>query len=320
MPPEALDRMVELSPGSGTLRSEDSRVEGLMEELRQRVSAVGGTADLLGSGGITADALRDSPMYRDVAYPLGLPGSSFLLHSGASGEFLIHSSWPEVARRPFGEATQQVLESLLPGFAAGIGALARLGDARQAIAVLLDALEDGALVLDAGARRVLARNAALEALLREETDLRGLEFNIAQSAVAALRRNGPPWNGGSADPQALSRGWRSARGSSYRFRSVRLPAGSVARDEAILVLIQLVGPPVPDAPELIHRFGFTRREAQVALQLAYGRSDRQIASDLALSPHTIRHHAEAIFLKVGVTSRKALALHLSMKPDRRTSG
>jgi DNA-binding CsgD family transcriptional regulator len=76
------------------------------------------------------------------------------------------------------------------------------------------------------------------------------------------------------------------------------------------VLVQRVRPLVPEAPELMRRFGLTRREADVACSLAYGRSDREIATELGLSTHTVRHHAEAIFIKTGVTSRKALALHL----------
>jgi DNA-binding CsgD family transcriptional regulator len=81
-----------------------------------------------------------------------------------------------------------------------------------------------------------------------------------------------------------------------------------------LVLIQRVGPTVPETADLMQRFGLTRREADVAQRLAYGRSDREIAAELGLSRHTIRHHAESIFLKVGVTSRKALALHLGTAP------
>jgi DNA-binding CsgD family transcriptional regulator len=92
---------------------------------------------------------------------------------------------------------------------------------------------------------------------------------------------------------------------------LRWPAGHVAPREVILIVLQRTGPLVPGLNELIRRFGFTTREADVAQRLAYGGSDRTIAAELHLSPHTIRHHVEAIFLKVGVTSRKALALHLN---------
>jgi DNA-binding CsgD family transcriptional regulator len=311
MPQQWLDRMLELTPGPGSLRTTDPSVESLMEGMRRRVSGVATSADLLGPGALTVDQLRESPVFRDVAFPLGLPGSTMLFHSGASGEFILHASYPEIERRAFGADTQQILGSLLPAFAASIGALSRLGSARQAIAALLDALHDGAVVFTTDARRVLARNDAMTALIRREPDRAGLELVLLQSALGAIRRPGRKAGSLNQDRRALAAGWRSASGVSYRLRSVRLPAGSVARGEAILVLIQRVGPAMPNRVDLIRRFGLTRREADVALQLAYGRSDREIATELRISPHTVRHHAEAVFLKVGVTSRKALALHLS---------
>ena len=81
-------------------------------------------------------------------------------------------------------------------------------------------------------------------------------------------------------------------------------------DESILVLIQRLSPAVPACQDLRMRFGLTLREAQVARLLAMGRSDREIAAELNLSHHTVRHHGEAVFVKIGVTSRKALLLHL----------
>lgn len=222
----------------------------------------------------------------------------------------MHASYPEIERRAFGDDTRQVLGSLLPAFAASVGALGRLGNARRAIAVLLDVLQDGAVVFATDARRVLARNSAMSRLIAGEPDRVGLELAILHSALAAVHRSSAKSESQPPDSWALSRGWRSENGVSYRLRSVRLPSGSVARDEAILVLIQRVGSVLPDPLELMRRFRLTRREAEVAWHLARGSSDREVAAHLRLSPHTVRHHAESIFLKVGVTSRKALALHL----------
>jgi DNA-binding CsgD family transcriptional regulator len=319
IPRSYLDRLAELSllePGS--LRSSDPCVETLMENMRHRVSAVATSMDLLepGPGGFRTEELKETPIFRDVACPLGVPGSALLFHSGATGEFMIHAAYPEIERRPFGEATHAVLSALLPGFAASMGALARLGNARQAIAVLLDVLADGAVVFDAGGREVLARNVAMGTLARDEPDASGLERTVIQAAAAAAwQTSASPPVPSTRDSQALSRGWRSSAGTSYRVRAVRLPSGSLTAGEAILVLIQRIGPQVPDASELRQRFGLTRREAEVAHRLAYGRSDREIATELGLSPHTVRHHAEAVFVKAGVTSRKALALHLGSSHD-----
>jgi DNA-binding CsgD family transcriptional regulator len=318
LPQKYLDRLAELSvTAPGHLGAGDPCVEPVMDGLRRRVSAVATSPDLLGPGGFTVDELQDTPIFRDVAFPLGVPGSALLFHSGASGEFMVHAAYPEIERLPFGPATRDVLAALLPGFAASIGALARLGNARQAIALLLDALEDGAMVFDSSGRRVLARNAAMGALTRHEPDQAGLQQTILQAArAAAWPTTRPQGSPRPSDPHALSRGWRSPAGIPYRLRSVRLPAGSLTAGEAILVLVQRVGPPVPEPLDLMRRFGLTRREADVAQRLAYGRSDREIAAELKLSAHTVRHHAEAVFVKTGVTSRKALALHLGSSIDQ----
>jgi DNA-binding CsgD family transcriptional regulator len=312
LPQNYLDRMTQIARSQrGRLGGGDPSIEHLMDGLRHRVSGVATTFDLLNPGGFQFDQLKETPMFRDVACPLGIPGSTLLFHSGASGEYMVHAAFPEFEHRPFEAATEAIVGALLPSFAASIGALARLGNARHAMGVLLDVLEDGAVVFDDVGRKALARNVAMSRLVRDEADAVGLERMVIQAAAAAA------WQTSVSAPvpsiraaQPLARGWRSSAGTSYRLRAVRLPSGSLTAGEAILVLIQRIGPLVPNASELRHRFGLTKREAEVAYRLAYGSSDREIASELRLSPHTVRHHAEAVFVKAGVTSRKALALHL----------
>jgi len=54
------------------------------------------------------------------------------------------------------------------------------------------------------------------------------------------------------------------------------------------------------------RFGLTTREAQIARLLARRASNREIAEQLDVSPHTVRHHVENIFAKLGVHSRRSI--------------
>ena len=70
------------------------------------------------------------------------------------------------------------------------------------------------------------------------------------------------------------------------------------------------GPALPSPEALRARHGLTRREAEVALLLAEGASNADLAARLFISPHTARHHTEQVFGKLGLTSRKALALRL----------
>ena len=54
------------------------------------------------------------------------------------------------------------------------------------------------------------------------------------------------------------------------------------------------------------RCGLTRREAQIARLLARRATNREIAEQLDVSPHTVRHHVENIFAKLGVHSRRSI--------------
>jgi len=54
--------------------------------------------------------------------------------------------------------------------------------------------------------------------------------------------------------------------------------------------------------------GLTEREIEILRMLARGMSRRQIAAALVLSQHTVRHHLEHIYAKVGVGTRVAAAL------------
>src|SRR3954451_23357836 len=60
------------------------------------------------------------------------------------------------------------------------------------------------------------------------------------------------------------------------------------------------------APLIIEAYGLTGRELDVTRTIARGLSTGEIASELYLSPHTVRDHVKALFEKVGVSSRGEL--------------
>jgi DNA-binding NarL/FixJ family response regulator len=60
----------------------------------------------------------------------------------------------------------------------------------------------------------------------------------------------------------------------------------------------------------------TTRERQIALAVADGRSNRDIAGHLRISEQTVKNHLTSIFEKMGVTSRLQLALTLVKDRDR----
>ena len=54
-------------------------------------------------------------------------------------------------------------------------------------------------------------------------------------------------------------------------------------------------------------FGLTRRQLMIVALVAAGRTNRQIAERLSVSEYTVKHYLTAIFSKLGVSSRLALA-------------
>jgi DNA-binding CsgD family transcriptional regulator len=53
--------------------------------------------------------------------------------------------------------------------------------------------------------------------------------------------------------------------------------------------------------------GLTRRERDVLALIAEGRTDREIAEALFISPRTVAMHVSSILAKLGVTNRGAAA-------------
>jgi DNA-binding CsgD family transcriptional regulator len=69
-------------------------------------------------------------------------------------------------------------------------------------------------------------------------------------------------------------------------------------------------PALPTTRELRVAFGLRGREPQIALLAAEGLSNAAIAQRLRLSAHTVRHYLERVLDRLGLHSRKALALRL----------
>ncbi len=80
--------------------------------------------------------------------------------------------------------------------------------------------------------------------------------------------------------------------------------------EAVRTLAEELGAPapLPTHKPAVQPGGLTEREVEILRMLARGMSRRQIADELVLSQHTVRHHLEHIYGKVGVGTRVAATL------------
>ncbi len=81
--------------------------------------------------------------------------------------------------------------------------------------------------------------------------------------------------------------------------------GRIGADEILLRLV--ASDPSSEETLLKQRLGLTTRESEVLLWLGRGKSNRDIAEILALSPRTVNKHLELIYAKLGVENRAAAA-------------
>lgn len=204
---------------------------------------------------------------------------------------------PAVAGDP--EALLSVV-SLRCALAAGIATLHRLHAWSSTLGRAFDDVDTGMAIFGSDGLREVVRNARLEELLEEEPERDRLLELIARQARQA----------------AESRGVREQHrelalaGGTYRLIASRVAAGTLLPEPAVLVLTDCLTPGLPTTRELRISFGLRGREPQVALLAAEGLSNAAIADRLRLSAHTVRHYLERVLHRLGLHSRKALALRL----------
>jgi DNA-binding CsgD family transcriptional regulator len=84
-----------------------------------------------------------------------------------------------------------------------------------------------------------------------------------------------------------------------------LYVGQIGPDENLLRLVE--GEQVNEHAVLKQKLLVTEREAEVLLWIARGKSNRDIAEILSLSPRTVNKHLEQIYAKLGVENRTSAA-------------
>jgi len=222
------------------------------------------------------------------------------------------SAWPPMAAAP---------EDLLPvvslrcALAAGLATLHQLHAWRSTLGQAFDAVHTGMAIFRSDGLLEVARNVRWDELLAEEPERRRLLDLITRQAGESTASIGD---------LREDDGEVELSGRSYRLVASRATAGTLLPEAAVLVLMNRLGPGLPTTQELRISFGLRGREPQVALLAAEGLSNADIAQRLRLSAHTVRHYLERVLDRLGLHSRKALALRLMVwsgerqaPPDRR---
>lgn len=191
--------------------------------------------------------------------------------------------------------------SLRCALVAGLATLHRLHAWRNTLGQAFDDVETGMAIFGIDGLREVDRNARLDELIQEEPARDRLLDLIASLARRAAASTESPRE----DARELE-----LPGGIYRLSASGAAAGTLLTEAGVLVLVDRLSPGLPTTQELRVTFGLRGREPQVALLAAEGLSNAAIAQRLRLSAHTVRHYLERVLDRLGLHTRKALALHL----------
>jgi DNA-binding CsgD family transcriptional regulator len=88
-----------------------------------------------------------------------------------------------------------------------------------------------------------------------------------------------------------------------------LHASATDRERVAVIVQPARGPEL--VPLLLSHYRLTAAEQEVTELVLQGRSTKEIAGDLVISPHTVQDRLKAVFEKVGVRSRRELVAQLN---------
>jgi DNA-binding CsgD family transcriptional regulator len=207
------------------------------------------------------------------------------------------------ALSPFAPISEDCLPlvSMRCALTSGLAMLHRMREWRSTLGQLCDDMNAGLAIFRCDGLREVARNTRWSELVDEEPE---------RVRLLELIRRRLEYTGASAGSPREDYWELKLSGRSYRVTAKCAPAGTLLAEAGVLVLMDRLGPELPTTRELRVSFGLQGREPQVALLAAEGLSNEAIAQRLRLSAHTVRHYLERVLTRLGLHSRKALALHL----------
>lgn len=243
-----------------------------------------------------------STLYREYAVPHRIH-DPMLLHAKPEPELSVWITAPETEplRAEEIQRRRQLLELAAPAFAAGSASFIRLGSRRTALGRVLDGIATPLLVCDAYGRVVHA-NAAFHRSLDDEAErervaarLRRMAREVAQAIFQAPTARTAP-------APATTAIIRTAAAVYHATATVSLEGAFGPEPMVVLQLhVEPTAPPALD--DLRAQFGLTRREAEVCVLLAGRLTNREIAEQLSISPHTAERHTEKVLQKLAIHSR-----------------
>ena len=164
------------------------------------------------------------------------------------------------------------------------------------LARVLETIEHGIVLLGSDSHACY-RNSAAERIFVADGEHGVIAREVRSVSRAALMHRG----GRPAETVVATGAGR------YRMRATVLRQRiREIRTIPVLVTIRQSADHAPTRASLMERFGMTPREADVALLLARGSRNIEVAAELGISTHTARHHTENVMLKLNVHARSEI--------------
>ena len=162
----------------------------------------------------------------------------------------------------------------------------------------LDASGRHLLAIDSTGKVLWCTPHAADLLGRGFQDFQGTDYVLPVAAQKWLHERNSSAGRGTAESIVLE--------TDSSFLSLRLTyVGNVGAQEILLRLTE--GESQGDEAVLKRKLQLTQRESEVLMWIARGKSNRDIADILVLSPRTVNKHLEQIFTKLGVENRASAA-------------
>lgn len=202
-------------------------------------------------------------------------------------------------RKCFGDRELRLLRHLLPAFHAGVQTQLAWRHYAADLLNTLDSLEEAALVGDLSGR-VVHQTPALTTLLRADPD--GEQLRAAMLDLLAEVRSLARHSAGRSRPPVVLRPAVTCTGQ-YRVRACLYGESRAGQGTLVVIALEGLSPRTPPPETLRAEYGLTPAEVRVALLLARGKSNVEVAQELFISPHTSKRHTEHVLQKLGARSR-----------------
>ena len=258
----------------------------------------GGSGAYLDTALSSRKEVEAAPFYQEVFNPLGvryMMGPSLPLPNGEMTTCIAFER-PDVEN--YSERGRELLELIVPAYVAGVKTHLRLKRWKEELLMLLESVALPLALFDSrGGER--HRNRALQRLLESEPWAERLMACATLLAEGLLEQ-----------PTNLPTPRKLLATPLARYELIATPVDGFLNERGVLVQLSRLRLELPSAERVRSFYGLSPRQAEVALLLAEGLTEGELATTLGTSVNTARRHAERVLKGLGVKTRASVALKL----------